>query len=126
MFSLVINCALSAHGAHGGIVKGGFRKKIIIKNYSKNHKRANTDWKNPTIFLRWLSAALGSIFKTEESGSPIKGASQEKKHLSYQKNLFFSLGSNILTSKASLYHLFSHPLFLSYRFSDGMKRKLGQ
>ena len=35
MLILVINCALGALGALGGIVKGGFRKKIRIKNQSK-------------------------------------------------------------------------------------------
>jgi len=50
-------------------------------------------------------------------GHPLKGLSREKTPLPTKKYIFFRLSSYFRTSTASLYcHLFSLPLFLSYRF----------
>ena len=50
-------------------------------------------------------------------GNPLKGLSREKTALPPKNTPFFRLSSHFRTRTASLYcHLFSHLLFLSYRF----------
>jgi len=52
-----------------------------------------------------------------EWGHPLKGRSREKTPLPLNKYIFFRLSSYFRTSTASLYHLFSHPLFLFHRLA---------
>ena len=49
-------------------------------------------------------------------GSPIKGQVKRKNTSPSKKIHLFFLSSHFRASTASLYHLFSHPLFRSYRF----------
>ena len=67
-------------------------------------------------FIFPLSKTKLLVFYKREMGSPIKGQVKRKNTSPSKKIHLFFLSSHFRASTASLYHLFSHPLFRSYRF----------